>query len=69
LGYKDINQKLSGEKAALFRKIVGTQEGERLYPKEKYLQKSADGKPVFKRSELIEKYEIKAFFSRTKGEM
>ena len=66
--YKDIHQKLSGKWAAFLMKLVGTEEGQKLYPKEKYTQKSANRKPVFKRSELIEKYEIESFFSRTKGD-
>ena len=48
-------------------KLVGT-EGQKLYQKEKYTQKSANRKPVFKRSELIEKYEIKSSLSRSKGD-
>ena len=49
-------------------KLVGTEEGQKLYPKEKYTQKSTNRKPVSKRSEMIERYEIKSFFSRSKGD-
>jgi len=49
-------------------KIVGTEEGAKLYPKEKYMAKSRDSQPLFRRSELIEKYEIKSYFPLTKGD-
>ena len=68
LGLKNINQKLTAEKAAALMKVVGTEEGAKLYPKDKYMAKAKDGKPLFSRSELIEKYEIKSFFSRAKGD-
>ena len=68
LGLKNINQKLTAEKAAALMKVVGTEEGAKLYPKDKYMAKAKDGKPLFSRSELIEKHEIKSFFSRAKGD-
>jgi hypothetical protein len=67
LGLKNINQKLTSEKAAAVMKVVGTAEGAKMFPHESYMACSADGKPRFARSELVEKYEIKSFFSRTRS--
>ena len=49
-------------------KMVGTEEGAKLYPKDKYMAKTKDSKPLFSRSEQIEKYEIKSFFSSANGD-
>ena len=43
LGLKNINQKLTAEKAAALMKVVGTEEGAKLYPKDKYMAKAKDG--------------------------
>jgi hypothetical protein len=69
LGQTNINRKLTAEKAAEVMKLVGTTKGAKRFPEEAYMKCSADGKPAFFRSELIEKYEIKSFFSRTKAEI
>ena len=67
LGKWNINQKLTAEKAAELMKLVGTAEVAAKYPNEKYMAQQANGQPSFARNQLIEKYEIKSSFSRTKG--
>ena len=50
LEFKTINKTLTGETAAEIKKEVGTGEGAKQFPKENYVFKAFDGKPVFTRS-------------------
>ena len=45
--------------------LVGTEEGQKRYPNDPFMRVSSNGNPIFSISELVEKYEIKSFFSRT----
>ena len=45
--------------------LVGTAEGQKRYPQDPYMSVTSTGTPTFARSELVEKWEIKSFFSRT----
>jgi hypothetical protein len=65
LGAKSESKKLTPERAAELMALVGTTEGQQRYPNDPYMAASQNGKPLFTVSQLIEKYEIKSFFSRT----
>ena len=65
LGAKDESKKLTPERAAEVMSLVGTEEGQKRYPNDPFMRVSSNGNPIFSISELVEKYEIKSFFSRT----
>jgi hypothetical protein len=65
LGVKNKSDKLTAHLAADIMKLVGTVEGERMFPNEPYMKASPDGTARFKRKDLIMHYEIKSFFGQT----
>lgn len=64
VGVNNKSQKLTSHIAAGAMKLVGTSEGEKMFPTEEYMKASADGKPKFKRKHLIMHYEIKSYFGQ-----
>jgi hypothetical protein len=65
LGAKNEAKKLTAERAAEIMALVGTAEGQKRYPHDPCMSVTCTGTPTFARSELVEKWEIKSFFSRT----
>jgi hypothetical protein len=55
----------------LFRECKETElftiEGASIFPNEPFMKSNHDGKPTFSHLDLIEKYEIKSFFSNAKN--
>ena len=68
-GKKNKNQKLQPERAAELMGLVGTVEGQRRFPRDPFMKANDDGKPTVSRAELVEKYEIKSFVSKTNSEV
>ena len=48
--------------------LVGTKQGQESYPFDPYMAENANEMPTFPPADLIEKYEIKSYFSRSKSE-
>lgn len=69
LGKKDANRKITAEKAADVMRVVGTNVGHQMFPDEPYMRPTPTDEAKFFRHDLIEKYEIKSFFSRKKSEI
>mmetsp|Transcript_11536 Transcript_11536/g.15059 ORF Transcript_11536/g.15059 Transcript_11536/m.15059 type:complete len:93 (+) Transcript_11536:556-834(+) len=61
---KHPKQKFTASIAANLMKIVGTEDAQRKFPEEEYMQATPNRKPRFNWSELVSKYEIKAYFGR-----
>ena len=51
------------ETAAEIMALIGTEEGHKKFPNDRYMDVSTNGKPIFKYSDLVEKFEIKSFLS------
>ena len=60
-----IGEKLTCERAAELMVLVGTSEGQRMFPDDPYKEVSFDGRSKFNHSQLIEQYEIKSFVCLT----
>ena len=61
------SKKITCKRAAELMVLVGTSEGQRMFPDDPYKEVSFDGRPKFNHSQLIEQYEIKSFFSLTRS--
>ena len=52
------------EIAERLMQIFGTEKAEKMFPAEKFMRKSEDGKATFKWAEYVSRYEIKSYFGR-----
>lgn len=60
-----LEVKANPEQAAIMMKMMGTSEGQRLYPKIDWMQASATGQRKFKLKELLNSYTLRQYCGKT----
>ena len=65
MGAKDPSKKLTPKRATEIMALVCFEEGHKRFTNDCYMDVSTNKKPKIKHSDIVEKFEIKTFFSCT----